>query len=1137
MDLTLYVLGDLHTFVAGLNAIAMLFNPAVGTWTGGGAFGFGSVVGIGLLITLVITMISGILRQEVRMDVILVLIIAYSIMFVPKTSLQVEDMYSGNIGVVDNVPIGVALPAAIISTLTHKIAVNMETAFSTTSTTYSAQTTNGFLQPLKTLLSLRAVNGCAAEFVCNNMVNYMRYCTVDAAGNRINVNDLTGVPDGVSTVLEAGTVAALTIFQDVNNPGGTYITCAEAGLTINNQALNWINNAYVPGESSSSSFSNLVNSRRSAGSRTDVFATTDANQINTAIANHLAGASFSRDRITLNILYGQLMQKGLSLANTSNPAVVNEVFMNDAMSQWQADAAGEGSMFVNTMIPAMNILQFLFFALAPLIALVVVSSGLKGLTILGSYALFGAWTQTWLPVSSIINFYVQSQFDDILQSLPDGSMASINNIQPLYTLLATKLAVGSAMLASTPVITLAVMSGSMFALTSVAQRASGAGGAGYVNEKEIAPSANDAGLVKQARAATDAARIVGGGSQMLTAPVLGSMAEISTQGALGESSAYSRKLAQQFASLKAAETGKMVAAFKEFSKQSETGNTSSRGNKQLLDSFFGAAHAETRSQAIDKKFGHGAAVTMAAAGALRAQGQLGQAKALIAGFDASTKGETKDSFEKAFGSHYDNRFEQNDGTRSSNVEEASTALTAAIKQAGSAGDRFQSASNLSDKYSKQESDARESANSADRKVATSGNAKFGGANLVAGVNPDGGPSALGAATSAGENAGRRAATTPEGRAALNELLNETNPAMQQMRASSMVNQVGTNPERAAVGAAFLGAMYSARSQDGALYMTTGGREIMDQSLSGALNDMGNNISKLAKNQADVAGAAGDVKAKVGKGQETAGANITNGKNKVTSDVNANSGAAKSRIKSTQEDKAKLKEQGEVNAGQYDAQGKVEQEKAEGQIDQMASDRIAGAKAVKGLADMLAVADAVNDSVGAASSLVVDGFVASMAVGNSLEGGRLINEGKNARFHAGGAIRNAQVMVDALDRVSSGGEGGGLTKNESGTLREIQSSMKNSGIEINASSSLEQQLSDARDFESNRGASIIKEGAKLTSDGNALNIQAADVSTQMQKDQLERSQAMHDSTVNAVNTIVNPKEAANRLVSGDTGKGG
>lgn len=118
-DLAIYTLGDIDAYYAALNGVAMMFddtgNPA--TESGlvtqkNGVRSLGPIMAIGLLVSLLLIAMSGIMRQELRLDQLLVSVIMAYAMFIPRTTVLLEDVYSGQVKTIANIPYGIALPSA-----------------------------------------------------------------------------------------------------------------------------------------------------------------------------------------------------------------------------------------------------------------------------------------------------------------------------------------------------------------------------------------------------------------------------------------------------------------------------------------------------------------------------------------------------------------------------------------------------------------------------------------------------------------------------------------------------------------------------------------------------------------------------------------------------------------------------------------------------------------------------------------------------------------------------------------------------------------------------------------------------------------------------------------------------------------
>jgi hypothetical protein len=106
--------------------------------------------------------------------------------------------------------------------------------------------------------------------------------------------------------------------------------------------------------------------------------------------------------------------------------------------------------------------------------------------VVGSYFLFGAWVQSWTPVAAIINYYTQMLAGQAAYAA--GLTApglTITNEHMFYDALGMKIALGANMLAATPILTMALISGSMFAMTGTVSAITGKD---KVDESDAAPA-------------------------------------------------------------------------------------------------------------------------------------------------------------------------------------------------------------------------------------------------------------------------------------------------------------------------------------------------------------------------------------------------------------------------------------------------------------------------------------------------------------------------------------------------------------------------------------------------------------------------------------------------------------------------
>ncbi|MBU2766704.1 conjugal transfer protein TraG [Acidithiobacillus ferrivorans] len=146
------------------------------------------------------------------------------------------------------------------------------------------------------------------------------------------------------------------------------------------------------------------------------------------------------------------------------------------MAAQEANNAGAASAFEANVIPMMTILQFLFFALAPLVAVVIAFMGAQGAGIYMKYVMFGIWTQSWLPVVAIINDYAQyisqNSFTNMISATTPGStnpavLTHFVLMPQVFSAAQLALSNANMMVSMTPILTLAILTGSFMAMTQM----------------------------------------------------------------------------------------------------------------------------------------------------------------------------------------------------------------------------------------------------------------------------------------------------------------------------------------------------------------------------------------------------------------------------------------------------------------------------------------------------------------------------------------------------------------------------------------------------------------------------------------------------------------------------------------------
>ena len=513
MNWTIYVYGDLSVFQSVLNAVAMIFSPAAGILSSDSGLGLGVGILVSLLISLVVILASTMVAQATgggsrnNLATLLMTVIILTLVIGPKQTVQIEDIYSGRVARVDNVPLGVAGPAALISALTRGATEKLEQAFSTTRGNYISMGVQGFINPLNLLASLRAASLVADEHLTRSFLQFYRDCAVW----RVQADDLKTSQDPFNYVVEkGGSVGGLTNYWR----GGLATTSGPPHATQNPPLDGVPLSCPAAAEELLKDFETVV---QADGKKAARFAAMSALRLpddeaapNTAYAGtgsgrgpknsdlvealalfEPSGSSTSTD-ISINqkgknLFASPLIQTAMRCSNagvdTRTYQECANLMIDDATRTFTAQSAGEATMFTRMVIPAMNMLLAMFFAFAPIVVIAAAMSASSGMGLLVKYFFFGIWTQSWMPMASVINYLIQVDAVNDLKTIVDTyGTVTMANAPDIYNALQRKLTVGFNLLASVPLISMAVLSGSFYALTSLSQKLSTGMGSGNIDE-------------------------------------------------------------------------------------------------------------------------------------------------------------------------------------------------------------------------------------------------------------------------------------------------------------------------------------------------------------------------------------------------------------------------------------------------------------------------------------------------------------------------------------------------------------------------------------------------------------------------------------------------------------------------------
>jgi hypothetical protein len=478
----IYVLGESTSFYAMLNAVAMIFNQT----------GFINSVmltaGLVVLMSVMVSMLTGMggdkgKNPPVTAAVFFAGMVALSSV---KSTVQVTDVYSGSTVNVSNIPLLISVPSSIFTTGSYKLFQSVETAYGSTNVNYQSVSTSGYVMPLKLLFALRKGVEKSDPYLAASLQQFIIDCI---PGSSVNMTAFRDSVDFVEYIFANSRPSGLTNIYSNSSPQGTAMACPDAVTVLQNAIDTYMESAQLR---------RLINENARERNPTNAsgFAISD---VESAYTNTVANA-FSSTAVTIPgavqsagqfmknaLFYSTVMDtfKCMDSAGDQSEYTLCNVILTQGMEHWKTDAAAQGSMFAKMAMPAMIFLQLMFFGFAPLVILYSFFLGAGSVGLYVKFLGFGVWTMSWLPFSAVIQMYIQYNVTDKLAALQTKAVTIGNYEAFMYDVLSTRLALASDLLAATPMVSLALLSGSIYGLSSLAGRWSGRD---YMDEKQGAPS-------------------------------------------------------------------------------------------------------------------------------------------------------------------------------------------------------------------------------------------------------------------------------------------------------------------------------------------------------------------------------------------------------------------------------------------------------------------------------------------------------------------------------------------------------------------------------------------------------------------------------------------------------------------------
>lgn len=505
MSFTIYTAGDASFLEEVLNSVAMV--------SGSGAIA--SVAAVGALVTVIILGFRSIMEggKWIRFEELLLGFIIYMISFYPTTTALIEDGYSGNVHVVDNVPLGPVVAGWAVSSIGYKLTKIFETGYRFTSHG-SADSLHRFAEPLEMLIMLRSssTNPALMSSVNINLgpyadirrswENYFKECTLVKVDLGVTTANKLITSDFREQIRFDSDIYGTRLF--LGPQGGQDFTCADA--------YDHLQAAMLSGMQPNSHYDQVLYGMLTRGTETDQWgaaqsayaklegATSEMLGVGTDIQKYMEAT------ILQPVFEDAVEGKYIDMLDTA-AAVAFRQSLVQRNTQW----AQEQSAFMTVIRPAMTFFEGFVYAVTPMLAMLFVM-GRFGISLTGKYLQVVFWVQLWLPILSICNLYIRNAADKQIKSLAptieaqEALFSSVYGINSVPEIMESWLAVGSMLAASTPMLAFFLVSGSSYAFTNIAGRL---GGQDHFDEKAVTPDATKVGAATNVAAGMNMSR--GGG--------------------------------------------------------------------------------------------------------------------------------------------------------------------------------------------------------------------------------------------------------------------------------------------------------------------------------------------------------------------------------------------------------------------------------------------------------------------------------------------------------------------------------------------------------------------------------------------------------------------------------------------------
>lgn len=455
-------IGDAEMMYNAFNGVAMVFTSNNMT----------TLMKIGFMIGLFMIAFQYLFEMRFPLHSILVAYIVTAGLFFPKDTVVIEDIYTGQIYTVANVPLGVAMPMSIVSSIGVSVTQLYETVFSTPDEAHLLEA--GYLQPLSTLIKLRNIGlGTASSDLTLNgslsysLNEYIAGCVMYDIELQIPMSEHEVTQEKLMKADDLWVAMKTTfinkdVLVDLPTLTGQQ-SCKDAYNTLD---------AYLNSADFNSLWEHYLRG---------VLNIQDANvapeEVITQSTQALGMTAISAQTFMRNALMAAYLRDGPI-------AFIQRTGIEQLRLQW----SGEQGIFQQISRPLTAFVEILTVAISPIMAFLT-TLGLLGFKMIARYFQMLIWIALWGPITAVCNLYIAMVTTRVMTTLSIQAEANGTSLMAMvvhdqfFSTLENWLATGGMLASSVPAIALMLVYGGSVAATNLSSRMTSAASAAVKPER------------------------------------------------------------------------------------------------------------------------------------------------------------------------------------------------------------------------------------------------------------------------------------------------------------------------------------------------------------------------------------------------------------------------------------------------------------------------------------------------------------------------------------------------------------------------------------------------------------------------------------------------------------------------------